>query len=52
VVGGRVDVELEAMTTDWGPATCIRMTASYRSIRVAGPSFRKSTDAYARSRAP
>ena len=55
MVGGRVpaDVELESVPTDWGSiATCIRVTASCWSIRVAGPSFRKSTDAFARSGAP
>ena len=30
-------------------ATCIRVTASCWSIRVAGPLFRKSTDAFARN---
>ena len=56
MVGGRVpaDVELEAEPADWihlspSIATCIRVTASYWSIRVAVPSFRKSTDAFARS---
>jgi hypothetical protein len=59
VVGGRVpaDIELESVPTDWvrllpNIATCIRVTASCWSIRVAGPSFRKSTDAFARSVAP
>ena len=59
MVGGRVpaDVELEAVPADWvrlspSIATCIRVTASYWSIRIAGPSFRKSTGAFARSGAP
>jgi hypothetical protein len=52
VVGGRVpaDVELEIGARGLRPsltsiAMCIRVTASYWSIRVDGPSFRKSTDA-------
>ena len=55
MVGGRVpaDVELEAVPPRTGVrlspsiATCIRVTASCWSIRVAGPSFRKSTVAFA-----
>ena len=56
MVGGRVpaDVELEAVPADWGTKypMCIRVTASYWSIRIAVPSFRKSIDAFAQSGAP
>jgi hypothetical protein len=56
VVGGRTpaDVELESVPADWGPSLTkyryvYRVTASCWSNREAGPSFRKSTDAYAQS---
>ena len=59
VVGGRVpaDVELESVPGDWGPsltniATCIRVTASCWSIRVVGPSFRKSNEVSRARRGP
>jgi hypothetical protein len=59
VVGGRVpaDVELESVPTDWGPSLA-KYRYVYSGDRVtlvdpeAGPSFRKSTDDFARSVAP